>query len=176
MPACAQNAEKKSTVEKAESTPAVINLTQAEFLKKVADYKKNPNEWIYLGSVPAIVDFYADWCGPCKQIAPVLEQLAKDYKGKIVIYKVNTDKEQELARTFGIRSIPSLLFVPKDGKPQMAMHLDLSSMGSTTHHDLNYSGLPVRCETYGLEVENSVAFFLKRMGYSLKRHRSHVLK
>ena len=121
MPACAQNAEKKTTAEKAESTPAVINLTQAEFLKKVADYKKNPNEWIYLGSVPAIVDFYADWCGPCKQIAPVLEQLAKDYKGKIVIYKVNTDKEQELARTFGIRSIPSLLFVPKDGKPQMAM-------------------------------------------------------
>lgn len=121
MPAYAQNAEKKTTAQKAESTPAVINLTQAEFLKKVADYKKNPNEWIYLGSVPAIVDFYADWCGPCKQIAPVLEQLAKDYKGKIVIYKVNTDKEQELARVFGIRSIPSLLFVPKDGKPQMAM-------------------------------------------------------
>ena len=121
MPAYAQNAEKKTTAKKAESTPAVINLTQAEFLKKVADYKKNPNEWVYLGSVPAIVDFYADWCGPCKQIAPVLEQLAKDYKGKIVIYKVNTDKEQELARVFGIRSIPSLLFVPKDGKPQMAM-------------------------------------------------------
>ena len=72
-------------------------------------------------SVPVIVDFYADWCGPCKMVAPVLEELSKEYAGKVNIYKVDTEKEQELASVFGIRSIPSILFIPKDGKPQMAM-------------------------------------------------------
>ncbi|HUI63456.1 MAG TPA: thioredoxin [Bacteroidota bacterium] len=96
------------------------HLTKQTFLEKVFDYEKN-KEWAFAGQLPCIVDFYADWCGPCKMVAPVLEQLSKDYAGKVDIYKVDTDKEQELAAVFGIRSIPSILFVPKEGKPQMAM-------------------------------------------------------
>lgn len=95
-------------------------LTKDTFLKKVFDYENN-KEWKYQGELPAIIDFYADWCGPCKAVAPVLESLSKEYEGKIQIYKVDTDAEQELAAVFGIRSIPSLLFIPKEGKPQMAM-------------------------------------------------------
>ena len=89
-----------------------IHLTKEEFLKKVVDYEKNPTEWKYLGDKPAIIDFYADWCAPCKMIAPVLEELAEEYAGEIYIYKINTEIEQELAGAFGIRSIPTLLFVP----------------------------------------------------------------
>ena len=100
-----------------------IELTKANFLKKVADYETNPTEWKYLGDKPAIVDFYAPWCGPCKMVAPILEELAAEYDGQIVIYKVNTMNEQELAADFGIRSIPSLLFIPMNGKPQMAQGL-----------------------------------------------------
>ncbi len=95
-------------------------LTKAEFLTKVADYEKNPTEWKYLGDKPAIIDFYASWCGPCKTIAPILEELAEEYDGKINIYKINTEQEEELAAAFGIRSIPTLLFVPLNGAPQMA--------------------------------------------------------
>ena len=97
-----------------------IHLTKGEFLKKVANYETNPNEWKYLGDKPAIVDFYASWCGPCKTIAPILEELAAEYGDKIYIYKVDTEEEEELAAAFGIRSIPSLLFIPMNGKPQMA--------------------------------------------------------
>ncbi|MDP3452260.1 MAG: thioredoxin [Bacteroidales bacterium] len=97
-----------------------IHLTKEEFLTKVANYEADPTEWKYLGDTPANIDFYADWCGPCKTIAPILEELAKDYSDKIYIYKVNTEQEQELAGAFGIRSIPSLLFVPMTGSPQMA--------------------------------------------------------
>lgn len=97
-----------------------IHLNKIEFLTKIADYESNPNEWKYLGDKPAIIDFYADWCGPCKAIAPVLEELAAEYDGEIYIYKVDTESEVELASLFGIRSIPSLLFIPMDGKPQMA--------------------------------------------------------
>ncbi|MDO9635241.1 MAG: thioredoxin [Paludibacter sp.] len=97
-----------------------IKLTKAEFLEKVANYEANPSEWKYVGDKPCIIDFYADWCGPCKVIAPILEELAKEYDGQIYIYKVDTEKEQELAAAFGIRSIPSLLFCPMDGQPQMA--------------------------------------------------------
>jgi thioredoxin 1 len=96
------------------------HLTKETFLEKVFDYEKN-NEWKYEGNLPCIIDFYADWCGPCKMIAPILEELAKEYEGKIKIYKVDTEKERELAAAFGIRSIPSILFCPKDGQPQMAM-------------------------------------------------------
>ena len=96
------------------------HITKNEFLAKVANYENDPTEWKYLGDKPAIIDFYADWCGPCKSIAPVLEELATEYEGKIYIYKVNTEEEQELAGAFGIRSIPSLLFVPMTGAPQMA--------------------------------------------------------
>lgn len=97
-----------------------IHLTKAEFLSKVANYEANPNEWKHLGDKPAIVDFYASWCGPCKTIAPILDELAAEYEGKINIYKVDTEKEQELAAAFGVRSIPTLLFVPMQGNPQIA--------------------------------------------------------
>ena len=96
------------------------HLTKDTFVKKVFDFENN-QEWKFTGELPAIVDFYADWCGPCKMVAPVLEELGKEYKGQIDIYKVDTEKEQELAAAFGIRSIPSILFIPKEGKPQMAM-------------------------------------------------------
>ena len=96
------------------------HLTKETFLKKVFDYERN-KDWKYEGELPAIIDFYADWCGPCRIVAPVLEQLSKEYEGKINIYKIDTEAEQELAAVFGIRSIPSLLFIPRDGKPQMAM-------------------------------------------------------
>lgn len=98
-----------------------IELTKADFLKKVADFETNPDEWKYLGDKPSIVDFYASWCGPCKMVAPILEELAAEYGDRIIIYKVNTEKEQELAGAFGIRSIPSLLFIPMEGQPQMAV-------------------------------------------------------
>ena len=97
-----------------------IHLTKEEFLKKVVNYEANPTEWKYLGDKPAIIDFYASWCGPCKMIAPVLEELAAEYDGKIYIYKIDTEAEQELAAAFNIRSIPSILFVPMEGQPQMA--------------------------------------------------------
>lgn len=97
-----------------------IELTKADFLTKVANYETSPTEWKYLGDKPALIDFYASWCGPCKMVAPILDELAAEYGDSIVIYKVNTEKEQELAAAFGIRSIPSLLFIPTDGQPQMA--------------------------------------------------------
>ena len=96
-----------------------IHLTKAEFLKKVVDYEGNPTEWKYLGEKPAIIDFYASWCGPCKRVAPILDELAAEYGDKIDIYKIDTEQEQELAASFCIRSIPTLLFVPMEGKPQM---------------------------------------------------------
>lgn len=96
------------------------HLTKQEFIEKVYNYEKNPDKWIYEGNMPAIIDFYATWCGPCKAIAPILEELAKEYAGKIVIYKIDTDKERELAAAFGISSIPTLLFIPAKGDPQVA--------------------------------------------------------
>jgi len=96
------------------------HLTKKTFLDKVFDYEKN-KDWKFAGDKPCLIDFYADWCGPCKMVAPVLEELSDEYKGKIDIYKINTEQEQELAAAFDIRSIPSLLFVPLEGKPQMAM-------------------------------------------------------
>jgi thioredoxin len=98
----------------------IEHLTKETFLKKVFNYEQN-KEWKFEGEKPCIIDFYADWCGPCKMVAPVLEELAGDFDGKIDVYKVNTEEEQELASAFGIRSIPSFLFVPADGQPQMAM-------------------------------------------------------
>lgn len=94
-------------------------LTKETFLKKVFNYEES-NEFKYAGELPAIIDFYADWCGPCKMLAPVLEQLSEKYEGKIVIYKVDTEVEQELSTAFGIRSLPSMLFCPIDEDPQMA--------------------------------------------------------
>ncbi len=97
-----------------------INLTKAEFLTKVANYEESPDKWEYLGDKPCLIDFYADWCGPCKMVAPILEELAEEYKDDIYIYKVDTEAEQELAAAFGIRSIPSILFCPMGEQPQMA--------------------------------------------------------
>ena len=97
---------------------ATISLTADEFKKNIFDYSKD-EEWNYKGSLPAIVDFYAEWCGPCKAVAPILEELSDEYKDQVVIYKIDTDKEQELSSLFGIQSIPTLLFIPKDGKPMM---------------------------------------------------------
>jgi thioredoxin len=99
---------------------ATINLTKDEFLKRVTNYELNPKEWIYLGDKPCIIDFYANWCAPCKMVAPILEELSNEYADQIVIYKVNTEEEQELSAVFGIRSIPSILFCPMEGQPQMA--------------------------------------------------------
>lgn len=98
---------------------AIINLTKGGFLRKVANYENNRTEWKFLGDKPAVVDFYASWCGPCKALAPVLEELSKEYAGVVDIYKVNVDDEEELAAAFGIRSIPTLLFIPLDGKPKI---------------------------------------------------------
>jgi thioredoxin len=99
---------------------ALEHLTKDTFVKKVFDYENN-KDWKFEGELPCLIDFYADWCGPCKMVAPILEELAEEYKGKINIYKVDTEDQQELAAVFGIRSIPSLLFCPKDAQPQMAM-------------------------------------------------------
>lgn len=98
----------------------VQHITKAEFLTKVVDYENNSEEWKYLGDKPAIIDFYASWCGPCKIVAPILEELAEEYKDQIVIYKVDTDKEKQLSADFGIRSIPTILFVPQQGDPRVA--------------------------------------------------------
>lgn len=96
-----------------------MELTKKDFLEKVVNYEQNPNEWKFLGDKPAIIDFYASWCGPCKAFAPVLEEVAKEYKGVIDVYKVNTEHEEELAAVFNIRSIPTILFIPVNGQPQI---------------------------------------------------------
>ena len=98
----------------------VEHLTKETFLNKIFNYEKN-KEWKFEGEKPCIIDFYADWCSPCKMVAPVLEELAKDFDGQLDVFKVDTEEEQELASVFGIRSIPSFLFVPAEGQPQMAM-------------------------------------------------------
>lgn len=97
---------------------ATIKLTTDKFKSDIFDYTAT-QEWSYTDEVPAIIDFYADWCGPCKMVAPILEELSEEYNGKIKIYKVDTEVEQELSAVFGIRSIPSILFIPKGGKQPM---------------------------------------------------------
>ena len=96
-----------------------VKLTKDKFLKEVWDFEKSPQEWNYKGEKPAIIDFYADWCGPCKIASPILEEISNEYAGKITVYKIDTQTEQELASVFGISGIPAFLYIPKDGKPVM---------------------------------------------------------
>lgn len=100
-------------------SPEILHIGKAEFQEKVWNYETD-STWNYRGKLPCIVDFYASWCGPCKRLSPILEELAVEYAGKIVIYKVNVSDERELAAAFSVSSIPMLLFCPVDGKPQMA--------------------------------------------------------
>lgn len=109
---------------KASSEPVegqVNKLTAELFRKVIWDYQASPDNWVYAGDQPAIIDFYADWCRPCKMVAPIMEELAGQYKGKVRIYKVNTDEQRELAKLFNINSIPAVLYIPKNGKPQMSV-------------------------------------------------------
>ena len=110
----------------------VIVLEKADFLTKVFDYEKNSTDWVYEGEKPCIIDFYADWCGPCKMIAPIMKELAAEYKDKIIFYKIDIDKETELAAVFGINSIPLVLYVPKEGLP----HADLGAKPKETMVEL----------------------------------------
>lgn len=96
------------------------HLDKQSFTEKVFDYQ-NETEWKFKGSRPAVIDFYAEWCGPCKMVSPIFEELSKEYDGKIDIYKINTENEQELSAMFGIRSIPSVLFIPVNEQPRMAV-------------------------------------------------------
>ncbi|MBN2215150.1 MAG: thiol reductase thioredoxin [Bacteroidales bacterium] len=96
-----------------------IHLTKADFLEKVMDYEKNPSAWIYKGELPCLIDFYADWCAPCRITSPILEELAREYSGKIHVYKIDVQSEQELAAVFGIQGIPAFLYCPKEGNPSM---------------------------------------------------------
>lgn len=109
------NAKEDSSSDKVK----VKHLNKADFVERVYNYEKNPQIWKFEGDKPAIVDFYATWCGPCKMIAPVLEELAVEYQGKIDVYKIDTDAERELAGAFGIQSVPTLLFIPVNGEPRV---------------------------------------------------------
>jgi thioredoxin 1 len=120
---CAQESKTQNIANneqiKKEKKMNVTELTLDAFKNKIMDYEANPKEWKYKGERPAIIDFYAVWCGPCKATAPIVDSLAEEYAGKVDFYKVDVDKQQELAALFGVRSIPSLLFIPVEGQPQM---------------------------------------------------------
>ena len=122
---CSQNrkapAVSPQTVVGKTETAKVQYLTTSDFRKKIMDYEAHPDEWVFAGSRPAVIDFYTTWCGPCKMMAPVVESLAEKYAGKIDFYKVDIDQEPELASVFGIRSIPTFLFIPMKGKPTIQM-------------------------------------------------------
>lgn len=114
--------ENKQTAENGkpdEGAGKVIHLDKQMFIDKVFDFEKNAGKWNYVGEKPCIIDFYADWCRPCKMVAPIMDELAKKYKGQIIVYKVNTDEQKEIARAFGIRSIPTVFFCPMKGEPQL---------------------------------------------------------
>ena len=114
------NGSKGQTTQDAKANAAPVMLTKQMFLDKIMDYEKNPKQWVYKGTLPSIVDFYADWCGPCKITGPILDDLADEYAGKINFYKVNVDQEQELAAVFGIQSIPAFLYIPVNAQPFMS--------------------------------------------------------
>ena len=100
---------------------SAINLTKGGFLRRVMDYEKNLiSDWRFLGNKPAIIDFYASWCGPCRMLLPIIEELSNEYEGRVDVYKVNVDEEEELANLFGIRSVPTLVFIPMGERPQIS--------------------------------------------------------
>ncbi len=103
-----------------ENKTKIMELTKDEFIKRVYNYEANPNEWKFEGDKPCVVDFYATWCAPCKMLAPSLEELNQEYNGQINIYKVDVDKSPELAAIFGVRSVPTLLWIPMEGKPSVS--------------------------------------------------------
>ena len=105
------NAQESTTESK------VKHLTYKEFLKQVWDFEKNPNTFVYKGKLLAIIDFYVDWCGPCRRVAPLMEKFAKEYDGKLLVYKINVDQEKDLAAAFQVRNIPMVLFIPMEGMP-----------------------------------------------------------
>ncbi|MDR2234389.1 MAG: thioredoxin [Tannerella sp.] len=105
----------------AQSSGEIVVLNKADFLEKVFNYEKQSDEWIYEGNKPCIIDFYADWCGPCKIVAPIMKELATEFKDNIIFYKIDVDVEKELAAVFGISSIPTILFIPVEGQPQAAV-------------------------------------------------------
>ena len=108
--ACAQDKKDESKVK---------HLTYKEFLKKVWNFENNPNTFVYKGKLPAVIDFYADWCGPCRRVAPIMEKLAEEYDGQLLVYKINVDQEKDLAAAFQVKSIPMVLFIPLEGQPMM---------------------------------------------------------
>jgi len=118
-PEGSKNTEPANSSVKTSDSNNSEKLTKALFIQKVWDFTKSPNDWKYLGSKPAIIDFYADWCGPCKIASPILDEVGDEYAGKIQIYKINTDQERELAQVFGITGIPAFLYIPASGKPVM---------------------------------------------------------
>jgi len=109
-----------TSVKEASNKVTIVYLTNDTFKQMVFNYDKN-KEWKYEGTKPAIIDFYASWCPPCKQLSPLVEEIAQEYSGKIVVYKVDTDKEKILAQHLGITGLPTLLFIPAKGKPQVSM-------------------------------------------------------
>ncbi|RRD02897.1 thioredoxin [Prevotella sp. OH937_COT-195] len=110
-------ASDKETINNKEKKGKIMELNVQEFKKKVFDYEKKPQSWEFEGDKPAVVDFYATWCGPCKMLSPIIDEMSEKYDGKVDFYKIDVDKQQELAAVFGIRSIPTLLFIPKEGQP-----------------------------------------------------------
>ena len=117
--ACFAVASAQTKKEEKQKEAMVIPMNKQMFLEQVFDYTTGATEWKYQGEKPAVIDFYATWCGPCRMIAPILKDLAKEYGDSIVIYKVDTDKEKELASAMGIRSLPTIVFIPKEGQPQL---------------------------------------------------------
>jgi len=127
-----------------------VHLTKMDFLEKVMDYEKNPSTWVYKGELPCLIDFYADWCAPCRITSPILEELAKEYSGKINIYKIDVQREQELASVFGIQGIPAFLYCPKEGNPSMT-----SGIARTPE------------DTKNMFIENIEGFLLKNKSTNL---------
>jgi len=137
LSACSSIGGNKNEGASTEAVEGTVTRINTEMFKKLVwDFQKSPAEFVFAGDQPVVIDFYADWCRPCKMVAPIMEELAKEYKGKVRIYKVNTDEEVELSRLFNIRSIPAILYVPKNGKPQMSVGLSGKETYVKTIQDL----------------------------------------